>query len=106
MITTRDVINIAMTKTLVTVGKVLLGNRARLLPRSHSIFTKYAKDLAKAKGMLESQELTTLSFRWISSELTAKLQQHVVYSCIVRKYGTLVYITDLTSFSFLSLIHI
>ena len=91
VITTQDVINTAMAKTLVTVGKVLFENRAMLLPSIHSIFTKYAQDLIKAKDMQEPQELTTLSSRWILSELTAKLQYHMVYSCKVRKYGTLVY---------------
>ena len=41
--------------------------------------------------MQELQELTTLSSRWTLSEVTAKLQHHMVYSCKVRKYGTLVY---------------
>ena len=76
-----------MAKTLVTVGKVLLDNQALLLRSIHSIFTKNAKDLAKAKGLLEPQEL---SFRWILSELTANLH-HMIYSCKVRKYRTLVY---------------
>ena len=39
VITTQDVINTAMAKTLVTVGEVLLENRAMLLPSIHSIFT-------------------------------------------------------------------
>ena len=91
VITTQDVINTAMAKTLVTVGRVLFENRAMLLPSIHSIFTKYAQDLIKAKDMQELQELTILSSRWILSELKAKLQHHMVYSCKVRKYGTLVY---------------
>ena len=41
VIATQDVINTAMAKTLVTVGKVLFENRAMLLPSIHSIFTKY-----------------------------------------------------------------
>lgn len=86
IITTQDVINIAMVKTLVTVATVLLENRAMLLPHIHSLFTNYAKDLAKTEDLQEPQELTTLSSRWVLSELTAKLQHHMVYSCKVRKY--------------------
>ena len=55
VITTQDVINTAMAKTLVTVGKVLLENRAMILPSIHSIFTKYAQDPVKAKDMQEPQ---------------------------------------------------
>ena len=55
VITSQDVINIAIAKTLVTVGKVLLENRAMLLPSIHAILTKYAQDLVKAKDMQEPQ---------------------------------------------------
>ena len=92
--TPQDVINIAMAKTVVTVGNVLLENRAMLLPIIHSMFTNYAQDLAKAEDLQEPPELKSLSSRWVLSELTAQLQHHMVYSCKVRKYGTLVYRTN------------
>ena len=38
VITTQDVINTAMAKTLVTVRKALIENRAMLVPSIHSIF--------------------------------------------------------------------
>ena len=83
VITTQDVITIAMARTLVTVGKELLGNRAMLLTSIHSLFNKYAKDLVKAKNMPEPQELTTISSRWILSKLT---HHYNTTSYIVAKY--------------------
>jgi len=56
--TAQDVINTAVAKTVVTVGKVLLENRAMLLPSIHFMFTNYAKDLAKAEDLQEPQELS------------------------------------------------
>lgn len=66
--TPQDVINIAMAKTVVTVGNVLLENRAMLLPSIHSMFTNYAQDLARAEDLQEPPELKSLSSRWVLSE--------------------------------------
>ena len=85
-----------MSKTVVTVGNVLQENRVMLLPSIHSMFTNYAQDLAKAEDLQEPPELKSLGSRWVLSELTAQLQHHMVYSCKVRKYGTLVYRPDLS----------
>ena len=85
-----------MAKTVVTVGNVLQENRAMLLPSIHSMFTNYAQDLAKAEDLQEPPELKSLGSRWVYSELTAQLQHHMVYSCKVRKYGTLVHRPDPT----------
>ena len=69
-----------MAKTVVTVGKTLL------LPKIHSMFINYAQDLANTEDLQETPELKSLSSRWVLSELTAKLQHHMVYSCRIRKY--------------------
>ena len=50
-----------MAKTVVTVGKTLLENRAMLLPRIHSMFVNYAQDLANAEDLQEPPELKSLS---------------------------------------------
>ena len=85
------VVNVAVLKTVVTVGNVLLEKRAILLPAIHAIFRQQARVLLTAKQVPEPQEFTNLSSRWILSELIGTLQHHMVYSCKVRKYGTLVY---------------
>ena len=86
-----SVVNVAVLKTVFTVGNVLLEKRAILLPAIHAIFRQQARELLTAKQVPEPQEFTNLSSRWILSELVGTLQHHMVYSCKVRKYGTLVY---------------
>ena len=88
VVTYHDVLDVAMIKTVVRVGKVLIENQALLLPTIHSIF-RQARILLNAKGIQEPQEFTTLSSRWILSELVGRLQHHMVYTCKVHKYGTL-----------------
>ena len=88
---TQDIIFAATTRMLTIVGKMLMENRAMLLPTIQSDFIKGARDLIAAKGMQEPQELKSLSSRCILSEITAKYQHHVTYTCKVRKHGTLVY---------------
>ena len=41
--------------------------------------------------MQDPQELKSISSRSVLSEITAKYQHHVTYTCKVRKHGTLVY---------------
>ena len=50
-VTYQDVLNVAITNAVVTVGNALLENRALLLPSIHSVFI---------------QELTTLSMQRVS----------------------------------------
>ena len=86
-----DIICAVTNRMLITVGTMLLENRAMLLPSILSDFTQYAKDLIIAKCIQEPQELKSISSRWILSEVTAKFQHHVTYICKVRKHGPLVY---------------
>ena len=90
-VTYQDVLNVAITNAVVTVGNALLENRALLLPSIHSGFRQELTTLVNAKGIREPQEYTTLSSRWLLSELVGRLQHHMVYTCKVRKYGTLLY---------------
>ena len=86
-----DIICAVTNRMLITVGTMLMENRAMLLPSILSDFKQYAKDLIIAKCIQEPQELKSISSRWILSEVTAKFQHHVTYICKVRKHGTLVY---------------
>ncbi len=85
---TRDIIKVAMSKTLATVARVLLENKAMLLPSIHDMFTTYVREIVATTGLQEPQAVTS---RWILSDLTANLKHHIACSCKVRKYGTLVY---------------
>ena len=89
--TYHDVVNVALIQTVVKVGYVLLEKRALLLPKIHSNFRQVARTLLATKGMEEPPEFTNLSSRWLLSELIGRLQHHMMYSCKVRKYGTLIY---------------
>ena len=55
------------------------------------VFIQEQTTIFNAKGVREPQEYTILSSRWLLSELVGRLQHHMVYTCKVRKYGTLLY---------------
>ena len=40
---------------------------------------------------LDAEDMTKVTSRWVLSNLTATLKHHLMYNCIVRKYGTLLY---------------
>ena len=88
--TDHDIICAATNRMLITVGKMLIENRAALLASIHFDFTQHAKDLFTAKGIEEPPELKVTS-RLILGEITATFQHHVAYACKVQKYGILVY---------------
>ena len=90
----QDIICDATIRMLVTVGKMLMENRAMLLPTIHSDFMHYAGGLFAAKDMQDPLELKYISSRSVISEITGKFQHHVTYTCKVRKHGTLVYRHD------------
>ena len=87
----QDIICAATIRMQVRVGKMLMENRAMLLPTIHSDFIHYTRGLFAAKGMQDPQELKPICSRSVFSEITAKYQHHVTYTCKVRKHGTLVY---------------
>ena len=62
----------------------------------------YARGLFAAKGMQDPLELKSISSRSVLSEITAKFQHHVTYTCKVRKHGTLVYRHDFDLLALLS----
>ena len=79
----QDILNAAVNKTLLTVGNMLLENRAMLLPSIHTHFNENAKALQHAHKITESLELTSISSRQILSEVAATFQHHVTYACRV-----------------------
>ena len=95
----QDVLMVAMNKTLITVGLMLLKKQARLLASIDADFDDNARVLHHAHKFQEPLELKSVTSRMILSEIAAKFQHHVSYACRVRKYGTLIYrpSTDLVS---------
>ena len=71
------------------IGEQLLSNHAILLPTVHNFFMSYVEEL-RAGRKIET-EVKSISARWILSNLTANLQQHISCSCPTRKHGTLLF---------------
>ena len=88
---TDDIVCLATTKMLIMVGKMLLNNKATLLPTICSEFKTYVNELSTAVDIQKHPEIQLVSSKWILTEILAKYQHHVTYICKVRKYGTLVY---------------
>ena len=87
-----DVVKVAMAKTAIFVGNLLLDKWAILLPTIHDHFSVNATELIQAiklDGVQNVRELVTSKLQL--SELTVSLQHHMAYTCTVCKYGTLVY---------------
>ena len=57
----QDIICAATIRMIVTVGKMLMENRAMLLPTIHSDIMHYARGLFAAKGMQDPLELKSIS---------------------------------------------
>ena len=89
--TVNDVLDVAMIKTTVFIGEQLLSNHAILLPTVHDFFMSDIEEL-RAGRKIET-EVKSISARWILSNLTANLQQHIsnCCSCPTRKHGTLLF---------------
>ena len=90
VLTIQDVIDVSIMKTVVSVGNILLENRAVLLPNIHEIFMGHVTDMSRVAD-ISLKDIKDVSSRYILSSLTASLQHHITYSCKVWKYGTLVH---------------
>ena len=86
-----DLIDAAMTRMVITVGRELLNGNVMLLPDVHDLFNSYASELSKYlhEDNINISKLVTSAY--ILSNLTATLQHHIAYTCTVKKYGTLIY---------------
>ena len=90
--TVKDVMHAAMLKATATVGEELLSNHAILLPSVHDLVSRYMKELLTAKNLGVGLDVSKLvPSRWILSNLTANLTNHMSYSCQAKKYGTILY---------------
>ena len=83
-----EIVSLAITKTILTVGKLLLDKQAILLSTIHNLYSECVMEIAVFKGIERPEDVTS---RWILSKLIAELQHHIAYKCKVRKYGTLTY---------------
>ena len=70
-----DIIRIATDHMLIEVGRMLLENRATLLPAIYSSFLQHTKHLV-AQGMQEPPELKMVNCRWILCEITARIMPY------------------------------
>ena len=87
----KEAIDASMKRVVVDVGRELMDKNALLLPTVRDLLCQYATELLRVNN-LESEDITQLvTSRWILSNLTATLQDHMTYKCSVRKYGTLIY---------------
>ena len=87
---TSDLIDTAMTRVVIAVGKELLNGNVMLLPDVHELFNSYATELSQY--LHEDINITKLvTSAYILSNLTANLQHHIAYTCTVKKYGTHIY---------------
>ena len=87
---TSDLIDAAMTRVVVSVGRELLEGNVMLLPDVHELFNSNASQLSQhLHENINIPELVTSAY--VLSNLMANLQHHIMYSCKVKKYGTLIY---------------
>ena len=87
----KEAIDASMKRVVVDVGTELMSGNALLLPTVRELLWQYVTEILRANN-LESKDITQLvTSRWILSNLTATLQDHMAYKSTVRKYGTLIY---------------
>lgn len=89
-VTSKNLIQVAMAKTLNKVGQFLLQKKALLLPNIQQLFRSIAEDIILTRDIKDPPNIQDITCKWILHDLVAHLQHHVAYSCKVRKYGTLV----------------
>ena len=95
---TGELVDATIKRIVVAVGKELLDGNVLLLPSVFGLFCKEATQLATD---LEEEVNTTnlVTTAWIMSSLKMSLKNHIVYTCRIKKYDTLIYRpnTDLIS---------
>ena len=84
----KEAIDASMKRVVVDVGRELMDKNALLLPTVRDLLCQYATELLRVNNLDITQLVTS---RWILSNLTTTLQDHMAYKCSVRKYGTLIY---------------
>ena len=90
MKSTSDLVEAAMMRVVITIGRELLDGNVMLLPDVHERFNSYASELSQY--LHEDVNISKLvTSAYILSNLTANLQHHMTYTCTIKKYGTLIY---------------
>ena len=84
-----ELLQAALITTTIQVGNKPLAREVILLPTVHNQFQSYTTELAAASNQQGS--VVSVSAMWVLSGLAANLQHHMTYSCMIRKYGTLLY---------------
>ena len=82
-----ELVDLATQITVVKVAQVLQAKHALTLLSAYNILTEQVQSLAKISILTASPALP--SHRWLLSQLASSLQHHLVYSCHVKKHGTI-----------------
>ena len=77
--------------TTVYVGEAILRQEGLLLPNVHKFFLGRLKECISIPASEKEQVITA---RWILSNLTCSLQQHLSYVCKIKRCGTFLYCTN------------
>lgn len=77
-------IEVAATKAALMTAEMLLKQRATLLPRLHSLFVEWLKQLPLDPSD-SCEELLNPSARWLMARLAKQLSPHISFSCKVKK---------------------
>ena len=95
-ITTKDqLLQACMTKTTILVGNILIDKQACLPPTVYDHCVQLAYDMLSSTDVqIEGDVNDLVSSRWILSNLVLNLEHHISYHCRVRKYGTVLYRSD------------
>ena len=96
---TTELLNAALNRVTIEVGKALLEKEVVHLPAVHDQFQRYVNELSAASHLEEDNVVKLVPSTWLLSGLTANLKHHITYSCKVhiaysckvRKYGTILY---------------
>ena len=89
-------IDISVNRVAIEVGKQLLIGNAMLLPSIQDLLLEYIQTTIRVSN-LEAEPVAGLATsRWLLSNLTATLKNHIQSVCTVRKYGTLIYRSNVT----------
>ena len=84
-----SILDQAVMKTAVSIGYKLLKSEVILLATAHDLFCLHMSEIDSGIDSSAGKELITA--RCLLGQLSSHLQHHMMYTCKVRKYGTLVY---------------
>ena len=84
-----EVRELALYNTIVLVGQELLGGNVLLLP---TVYDKFVEMIHFYSQLLQTDtQYTAVSTTWLLSNLSSALEHHLVSSCKIRKYGTMLH---------------